>query len=324
MMASSDNKSIVLVCTADDNYAMPLAVTVRSVLANLKNKRKVALYILDGGIKPANQQKIIKSLDPEQVDISFVQPSVATLAQMSVSEEYPITIFYRLLVTQVLPENIKKVIYLDTDTVVKGDLEQLWNIDIGENYVLAVQDICQQYIGMAGGLRNYQEIGISPDLKYFNTGVLVINLEKWRTDNIGTKVIKYLEQNKDYVWRWFDQDGLNGVLAGKWGELDPRWNQMHAIHDYSSWTESPYTEDVYHEVLHHPYIIHFTTLPKPWQTGCKHPGKDLFFQYLDRTAWSGWRNTFWRRGLRRVRKEAKRLLTFGQNSRAATKISPQV
>ena len=112
----------------------------------------------------------------------------------------------------------------------------------------------------------------------------------------------------------YDDTGLLTTEIMKWGELDPRWNQMHAIHEYSSWTESPYEEDVYNDVLHNPYIVHFTTPPKPWQRSCKHPCQDLFFHYLDMTDWSGWRNTIWRRMWRRVRKETKNLWSFTKNA----------
>lgn len=292
---NQEQEAIVLVCAADENYAMPLAVTVYSASLNLKSKQRIELFVIDGGIKKSTKSRIKKSLASESLTISWIQPTEKILDKLPLTDTLTTATYYRLLVAQLIPAHFHKAIYLDTDVVVKGDLSQLWNIDIGENYVLAVQDISQR------------------SFKYFNSGVLVINLEKWRTENIGSRVIEYIEQNRDSI-RWLDQDGLNGVLVEKWGELDPRWNQMHAIHEYSSWRESPYAEDVYNDVLHNPYIVHFTTPPKPWQKGCKHPGKDLFFQYLDMTDWSGWRNTIWRRMWRRVRKEAKRLWGFTKNA----------
>jgi lipopolysaccharide biosynthesis glycosyltransferase len=299
---------------------MPLAVTIHSALVNLKNKPKIALFIIDGGISQRSKQRIIKSLDSQQVDVSWVQPNPGLIENLKVERHLTIVTYYRLLIPQVIPQHFKKAIYLDSDMVIKGDLEQLWNIDIGDNYVLAVQDDNQRYIRMSGGLRNYQELGINPDYKYFNAGLLVINLEKWRTDHIPLKVIEYLERNKDYV-RDHDQDGLNGVLVGQWGELDPRWNQMPRIYAYSSWQDSPYDEALYSELLHNPHIIHFTTPPKPWQRGCEHPNTNLFFQYLDQTAWSGWRNTIWRRGWRKFTKEIKQLAGFGKDTRKAIKLS---
>jgi lipopolysaccharide biosynthesis glycosyltransferase len=298
MCINSKLQPIILVCAADNNYAMPLAVMVRSALANLKSNRKIALFILDGGISKSNKNKIIKSLQSAQIDISWIQIDDTHLNNLVLTEHLTIATYYRLLIPKLLPSEFDKAIYLDTDMVIKGNLAELWNIPLEDNYVLAVQDDVLLYISMSDGLRNYQAMGISPDAKYFNAGLLVINLEKWRSENIGEKVIDYIKQNREYV-KYNDQDGLNAVLADKWQEIHPRWNQMPRIYDYSSWQESPHTEDIYKELLHQPYIIHFISSPKPWHAGlqaeCKHPQKDLFFQYLDMTSWSGWRDTFWRR-----------------------------
>jgi lipopolysaccharide biosynthesis glycosyltransferase len=317
-MTNSKKQPIAIVCAADENYAMPLGVTLRSALVNLKNQPKVSIFIIDGGITPRSKRRIIKSCDSSQVNISYVQPNDFFLANLKVERHLTIVTYYRLLIPQIVPAQFDKVIYLDSDMVVKGDLEELWKIDIEDNYVLAVQDDNQRYISMSGGLRNYQELGINPDYKYFNAGLLVINLEKWRRENIGEKVVEFLKQNKDYV-RDHDQDGLNAVLAGQWGELDPRWNQMPRIYTYLSWQDTPYDQQSYNELLHNPYIIHYTTPPKPWQRGCSHPAKALFFQYLDQTAWSGWRNTIWRRGWRRVVKETKQLWSFWKIFRVGLK-----
>jgi lipopolysaccharide biosynthesis glycosyltransferase len=283
---------------------MPLAVTVRSALANLKSNRKIALFILDGGISKSNKKKIIKSLQSEKLDISWIQIDETQLTNLVLTRHLTTTAYYRLLITKFLPLEFDKAIYLDTDMIVKGNLEELWNIPLEDNYALAVQDDVELYISMSGGLRNYQDVGICPDYKYFNSGLLVINLEKWRSENIGEKVLEYIRQNREYVRN--DQDGLNAILAGKWGEIHPRWNQMPRIYDYSSWQESPHAEDIYKELLHQPCIIHFTNSPKPWYAGlkaeCRHPKKDLFFQYLDMTDWSGWRDTFWIRLVRKFMK----------------------
>jgi lipopolysaccharide biosynthesis glycosyltransferase len=304
MCINSKLQPIILVCAADNNYAIPLAVTVRSALANLKSNRKIGLFILDGGISKSNNNKIIKSLQSAQIDISWIQIDDTQLKNLELSRHLTTTAYYRLLITKFLPSEIDKAIYLDTDMVVKGNLEELWNIPLEDNYVLAVQDDVVQYISMSDGLRNYQDLGICPDDKYFNSGLLVINLEKWRKENIGEKVIECIKQNREYMKN--DQDGLNAILVGKWKEIHPRWNQMPRIYNYSSWQESPHGEDIYEELLHKPCIIHFTNSPKPWYAGlkaeCKHPKKDLFFQYLDMTDWSGWRDTFWRRLARKFMK----------------------
>lgn len=283
---------------------MPLAVTVRSALTNLKNQQKIALYILDGGITKANRARIRKSLDEERVSISWIEPDNKLFDKLVLTRHLTLTCYYRLLITEFLPKEFHKAIYLDTDMIVTGNLAELWAIDMKDNYVLAVQDDVELYIGMSDGLRNYREVGICPEDKYFNSGLLVINLDKWRAEGIGNKVIEYIRQNTEYVRN--DQDGLNAVLAGKWGELHPKWNQMPKVHEYSSWQDSSFPEDVYDELIHHPCVIHFTNSPKPWYAGlkaeCQHPKKHLFFHYLDMTDWSGWRDTMWRRLWRKFMK----------------------
>lgn len=297
---------IIVVCAADDKYAMPLAVTVRSAIENLKGNYKILLFILDGGIKNKNKQRILKSLSSEKCNISFLSIPDKLVRDFKESHEYlrsvgkitskpdyiSIAAYYRLIISEILPEEYEKLIYLDSDLVVKGDIGQLWQTDLAENYVLAVQDTWIKYVSTSEGLLNYQELGIPVGSKYFNSGVLVINLKKWRTDGISSKAISYLKQNKDYV-RWHDQDVLNALFANRWGELDPRWNLSAAdCAGYSQ--ESPFSEDVYNTIISDPYILHFMSKKKPWtsrHTLCK----EYFFNYVDMTAWSGWRLTIWRR-----------------------------
>jgi lipopolysaccharide biosynthesis glycosyltransferase len=182
------------------------------------------------------------------------------------------------------------VIYLDCDLIVKGDLGQLWDIDLGSNYVLAAQDT---WIHSAKDvIPNYQQLGISSRANYFNAGVLVINAKKWRKEAFFDKCVEYLNYNMDTLLHG-DQDILNALSVGQWGELDPRWNVTARVYEYSSWEESPYSEDVYNNLINKdPYIIHFVSGEKPWNSR-NVPLEEHFFHYVDMTAWSGWRFTFW-------------------------------
>ena len=294
-MNSEDLEPINIVCAADDGYAMPLAVVIHSALKHLKRKRKANFWIIDGGIKEKNKRKILKSLDSERCQIQWLPPPNALLKNAKLSGHIKVAAYYRLLIPKLLPHHLTKAIYLDSDLIVNADLELLWNVDMGENDLLAVQTLSLPYVSSPGRLTNYQELGISPDSNYFNSGVLVFNLQRWRTHNFTSETLNYLEKNRDYI-NWHDQDVLNAVFAGRWGELDPRWNQTPGIYTYTSWKESLISEDVYNNILHNPYIIHFASSSKPWSDSRNnHPARHLFFQYVDMTAWSGWRFTIWRR-----------------------------
>jgi lipopolysaccharide biosynthesis glycosyltransferase len=297
-----DRETIVIVCASDDNYAMPLAVTVRSALANLGKDCRILLFIIDGGIRNGNKQRILKTLESENCEVRFTPISqVSTTEGIEKLHKYTVTegqtkkylsiaTYFRLFIPELLPKQIEKVIYLDCDLIIKGDLNQLWQVDLGENYVLAVRDSWMPSV--KDGLLNYQQLGIEPNAKYFNAGVLVVNLNKWRVDNIFSKAIDCLNRNKEYI-RFADQDILNTIFSGQWGELDPRWNFTARFYQYSSWQESPYAEDVYNNLIHKdPYIIHFVSGEKPWNSRDV-PLKEHFFHYVDMTSWSGWRFTFW-------------------------------
>ena len=291
------NDSIILVCAADDNYSMPLAATTRSVVAQMKNPQKLSLYIIDGGISRVNKERIIENLKSAQVKITWIKGkrnsfqewlSPSQFKNMQISSTVTIAAYYRLLIPEFLPKEIEKAIYIDSDVIVRSDVEALWNQEIGDNYLLAVQDMGAPLVSSPRGLMNYQELGIPADCKYMNSGVLVFNLKKWRQDSTSLAVIKYLNDYKQYV-RWFDQDGLNAVLAGKWSELDPRWNQMPYLFRFGSWQESPFSEQEYNNLLNHPYIIHYSTREKPWNDNCIHPQKELFYEYLESSIWGNWK-----------------------------------
>lgn len=314
-MTNQDDNSIVVVCAADDNYAMPLAVTVRSAIENLQGNRKIILFIIDGGIKDRNKRKICQSLPEDKCKIEWIAKpdsqfgNIQVLRGFSEEPEYiKISTYYRLVISELLPQDYSKAIYLDSDLLVVGDLGHLWDINIGENYLLAVQDLFTPYVSSPLGLINYRELDLSPDTKYLQAGVLVINLAKWRSDCIAAKCVEYLLNYREYI-RWHDADVLNAVLANKWGELDPKWNLVPQIYKVNG-KDILMSEEAHKDLIDNPYIIHFSTHAKPWNSKKPHPAKHLFFHYLDMTLWKEWRLTFWRRAWLKFLKEKKKFESF--------------
>jgi lipopolysaccharide biosynthesis glycosyltransferase len=295
-----NNEPIVIVCAADDKYSMPLSVMARSVLANLKNKRKVQFFIIDGGIRDKNKRKIRKTLNFANCDVSFIPKPDTLSKKLEAAYQYTITdglarkylaiaSYYRLMIADLLPEQLDKAIYLDCDLVIEGDLEELWETNLEENFLLAAKDLWIPSVSSQNGLLNYKELEIPADNAYFNAGVLVVNLKKWRTEGFFTKAVNYLNKNKDTI-RFADQDILNGLLAQQWGELHPRWNVTPGVFEYSKWQDSPFSETIYQEMVSQPYITHFAAEAKPWNS-LKSTYKEQFYRYVDITEWKGWRFT---------------------------------
>jgi lipopolysaccharide biosynthesis glycosyltransferase len=295
-MNNSNNNSkqeITVVCAADNNYAMPLGVTACSIIKNLDSARHLNLYVLDGGIESRNKDKLIQSLNSPKCTVKFVDTK-GNFKEVPTYGHFNETTFYRLLIPEFMPKDLHKVIYLDCDLLVLTDISKLWEIEIGDHHLLAVRDFYVSTISK--GVKIYRGLGIPANSKYFNGGVLVFNLDKWRQDNTSSKIIEYVTKPRDYILFCGDQEALNVILWDKWGELDPKWNQqviLTKLVEDLSWVDSlkqRLGEAHYLDIVSNPYIKHFASPTKPWQY-YQHPEKLLFYQYIDQTAWAGWRNT---------------------------------
>ncbi len=286
MTSGRDRDPIYVVTAADDRYAMPLAVMVRSLVDNLGTKKRLILYVLDGGITPANKRKILASWNPGGVALEWIRPRSIRLNRLLITERFGAVAYYRLLIPEILPLAARKAIYLDADTVVLEDIGKLWDIDLRGHPLGAVED---PYIPrVSKGLLNYRKLGIAPSAKYFNSGVLLMDLDCWRVEGIAERVITYAESNRRYL-RFPDQDALNAVLAERWLPLSPRWNAvLNALWFRHSKANGAARREL-REVIRRPSVLHFLAGPKPWQPGTVFHRSFLFFHYLDQTRWAGWR-----------------------------------
>jgi len=222
--------------------------------------------------------------------------------------------YFRLLAARLLPETIDKVIYLDSDVLVKDDLTELWNLELGEHYALAAVDIACPfvdayqtkkhraknsesnrylkagipYLAAVSPIPNWRELSLDGTQPYFNSGVMVLNIARWRAESIDQTLLACLRDNQQHVWCW-DQYALNVVFAKQWGKLPARWNQGAHVFDFPNESCSPIDQADFVEMRDNPALIHFTTEFKPWNFGSSHPLRDEFFKQLDQTAWAGWR-----------------------------------
>lgn len=301
---------IVVACAADDFFAMPLAVTAYSILANLNKDCWIDFYILDGGIKASNKEKIIQSLKGKPIEIHWVTPQSDYMKKLYFQSKstYPISAYYRLLLPEIIPDRYQKVIYLDTDVILLEDIAKLWNLDLGKHHMLAAMDAANRKMDWPVHLKHLEleAMGISGEDKYLQSGVLLIDLNKWRADGLSDRFLDFIANHLELPYP--DMDALNFVLAGKWGELNPQWNQIPVVHNFKSWENSPYTEEQLYNVVNNPFIIHYGSKPKPWHQGCTHPQRSLWYDYLNQTAWSGWENTFIDRNILLMRRIGRRLV----------------
>ncbi len=292
-MAELHSSAISIVLASDERLAMPMTVAAFSAVTNTRSG-PINLFILDGGIMPSSRHKVCRTLVLPHVHVHWIRPASARIDEIcrkGPNPRYSKAAYFRLLLPEILPSEIKKVIYLDADVVVLKDLSELWSVEMDGNPFLAVQEPDGPYMidcfrTFNPELRNldFDKFGIRPEHKYCNSGVMVIDVEKWRREAVMEKAFAFLET---YFPRFVDQDALNVVLAGRWGLLDPKWNVTQAF--YVAQPKCPYGPEVIRNVVSDPYILHFTGSPKPWTNGAApslHPGAEFFFHYGRRTAWA--------------------------------------
>ncbi|MEZ6095323.1 MAG: glycosyltransferase family 8 protein [Pirellulaceae bacterium] len=294
----------VVLCAADDRYAMPLAVTLSSAATSLKVGHRLIVYLVDGGITEQSKALLIDSLRLHPVDLNWINADEVDLSDLSVSHHISHTAYLRLLADRWLPKEVARVIYLDSDLLILHSLTELWEEELGDHYCLAVPDIAcpfmdaEQFRGKAkhslpylatwNPVPNYRELGLDGSAFYFNSGVMVMNIAKWREQKLGDKLLAALRENSEHVWCW-DQYALNLVCAGHWRPLPMRWNVGGHVFEYPSDKSVPVSTEEYVEMTRDPAIVHFTTEFKPWDYFCSNPLRDRFYSQLDQTKWSGWR-----------------------------------
>lgn len=268
---------LALLAGADDGYAMPLAVSLFSALDTLKPGREVNVYIVDGGFSALNRQRIESVLRRPKVKLrlEWLYPDPASVQTLPepMKDHISVATYYRLLAPYLIAD--AKVIYLDSDLIVTRDLDELWQTNLKGHAVAASLNVGIPTRGQE--IPYWQEQGLQPDLPYFNAGVLLMNLEKWREHNLTEAVLENIRKYEG-SYEFADQDGLNAVLQTDWVELHRRWNAQVSNDSFELTSLNP------NEVG----IVHYTGAFKPWQWlafGQRMPYYAKFFRALERSGW---------------------------------------
>ena len=320
----SDYNTAHIVLGADDNYSLPLATTIFSILKNANSEAFLQFHILDGGITKKNVKKIEKVFNKHgnrQV-MNWIHPDLSQLDELSTPGRPP-SIYLPILIPALLPEHCKKAVFLDCDMIIESDISKLTDIELDGAPIMAVRDYLIQICSDREGIANYKELGGSADSPYFNSGVMLLNIELWRKEKLTEKAIQYIQENKESIYH-YDQGVLNALFIDQWGELDAKWNQQGCLFWPQVLKKTEYTGkliEMYDELVHHPYIIHYLSPSKPWHHKCMHPHANRFLYYLRESQWFGplgWKIWWYRYLIRRC------WWLFGDFRQNIRQISPAV
>jgi lipopolysaccharide biosynthesis glycosyltransferase len=274
--------TIHVVVASDDAFALPTAVTLRS-LVKANPGVELGVTVLHNAMTDDARRRVETSLPAFDGTVSWKDFRASALSRLPAHHLSPAT-YYRLAIPEVLG-HLDRVLYLDSDILVRSSLQPLWAMDMTEVTVGAVRSVNYPSIGTWGALDNWRAFGVSPRLPYFNAGVLLIDVPRWRASSVTERVMDVMNSgltNGNIV----DQQALNVVLAGSWLELPPTWNMQTPLIDDRRGAHLLYDDETIDEARTDPSIVHFLDRPKPWQVDCINPFRSEWRRVAEETAFA--------------------------------------
>jgi lipopolysaccharide biosynthesis glycosyltransferase len=255
---------------ADENYKEYTTVAICSILENNK-QNKINFYILYNKLKKNTIEKIKEVCRRYKNNkVNFIKVYKKMLPNYYISGHITITAYYRILIPKLIPK--KKILYLDSDIIVKKDLSKLYNTKLNKYIIAAVEHPWSN----KEKERLYSYLNIPLHKKYFNSGVLLINTQKWRKNKITEEVLKYIKEKKQL--RSWDQDALIGVLYNNWKRLKLHFNQQIV---YYTDDKKYLPQKELEQAIKDPTIIHYTGKYKPDSYICDHKYKKEYSKYYE-------------------------------------------
>ena len=250
----------------DDNFIKYTVVSLYSMIKNASPDPRYHAHVLCSEISEENR-RLVLDLARENFEISFedVTPYLDRISrELPIRDYYSKSTYYRLFIAEMFPQ-YRKAIYIDSDTIVQGDVSQLYDCDIGDAYLGACHEQAMVQVDEYG---TYVErvVGVSR-YAFFNAGVLLINCEQFRKYAVHEKFLRHLNVYNFVVTQ--DEDYLNLICKDRVCWLDQKWNT-------EIFGEIPYP-------IEQANILHYIMVSKPWHyADCRHG--DLFWKYAEETA----------------------------------------
>ena len=283
---------IHIALSSDENYVPFLATAIISIIENNAGVSNLRFHIISVGISLSSQQKIQEMIVSNNEECVFYDFNKSKeLVGDFIFEVDIINKYARLYLSKLLPETIEKVIYLDCDVLVLGSFKKLWEINL-ENYSFAgVPDVIT--------VNHKSSIDIPLHCKYFNSGMLLMNLKKFRDEKSLIKVEEFM---KTYIKRKIkygnDQAVINALFYKDFYTLPPKYNCITPFYLMKSEQIEKlygmkifYSNEELQEAIDKPILVHLTPsfITRPWVKGSEHPLADKYLMYLRKTPWKGFK-----------------------------------
>jgi lipopolysaccharide biosynthesis glycosyltransferase len=265
---------------SDHRYLQQLSVMLLSLRESNKHQSVTVFVIVTKDVNRSALDTFLGHIETATLKIVLLEIDEKQVETVPRRKGHGYHIAYsKLLIAELIPEDIHRVIYLDPDILVLGDLKELWDVELGECLVGAVQD----HSDPEDQRKINAKLDLLPDAPYFNSGVMLINLDRWRNSKVGYNSVRFALQHAERILH-NDQDPLNRVLRGRWKALPSQWNLQTTAVTRIRWGFMDYTKEAA-AIAAAAKIIHFTGSSKPWHYMNNHPMKNIYINYVLQTPW---------------------------------------
>ncbi|MGY4384239.1 lipopolysaccharide biosynthesis glycosyltransferase [Pedobacter sp. UYP24] len=252
----SRKQGLNLVFTIDENFVRHFSVALVSVLENNKDLDLNIFVIHD----IENLNKLTEVIDFFKAKYDFkvrlLSLDNSVLANFKVSLHLSKAVYFRLFLPEILPKDLDKILFLDSDLVVTNTLRELAEFKFTDQALLAQNDI-----ELDININRLNEMGF-PVRSYFNAGVMLINLKYWREGEYSKKLLDIADMYMDKL-SWWDQDILNICFYDSWEYFDKTYNALHLRKKLDKL----------------PIIVHYAGPSKPWQYMNSNPYRSQYWKY---------------------------------------------
>ncbi len=257
------NSIVPIFFATDDGYAPALGVALASMLANTASDYDLRIHVLTLGLTEENREFLTRIV-AGRATLLFVdmKEKIAPLADRLVLRDYySSATYFRLFISELFPE-YDKALYLDCDIILTGDIVALYETPLKDEYVAAIPEDVMALVDVFG--RYVERVLDIPRAEYFNAGVLVMNLKKFREEDMLGQFLSLLSRRRFVVTQ--DQDYLNVLCRGAIRFLPAYWNTSPLVPEGGT----------------PPLLIHYKLDRKPWHYGDVNFGR-YFWQYAEAT-----------------------------------------
>ncbi|QRM56644.1 glycosyltransferase [Sinorhizobium sp. BG8] len=271
--------TVDLVFASDERYIKFTSVTLASILQNYKGKAPIRVFLLMDHVLPTVLEEYVESLKKiHPFTLHQIPVDAELFRNIKTSDGISIATYYRLLMHKLLPADARKVLYLDSDLIIRASIDELFATRFDGNLFAGVEDTIS---------RTYNaKFGLPESAKHPNAGVLLVNVDLMRAIGFSDLIERYLESNR-YRLTLGDQQILAELFFNSIKYVSPKWN-VHGSMFVDGWpdqvagVENFMCKDQARDAIRDPAIIHYTLKRKPW-ISLEHPKSEEWFDYLPLT-----------------------------------------